>query len=201
MTRRSFLTALAGTLSVTPFITSRARAQDVEFIRALERAQQDRPTALTSSARIAAAAEPGTPLVIHGRVFAADGRTPVPNAIVFAYHTDREGHYDRPGAPPHSWRLRGWARTDADGRFEFQTTRPGAYPSRNIAAHVHFTIFSGTERFYGGELQFDDDPILSEGARARSRDAGAFGDIRPVRREHGVEHVDLALKLEPSQRF
>jgi protocatechuate 3,4-dioxygenase beta subunit len=201
MTRRSFLTAFAGTISVTPFITWRARAQDVEFIRALGRAQQDRPASLTSSARIAAAGEPGTPLVIHGRLFAADGRTVVPNAIVFAYHTDREGHYNRPGSPAHSWRLRGWARTDADGRFEFQTIRPGAYPSRNIPAHVHFNIFNGTERFHAGEVQFDDDPILSASDRARSRDSGAFGGILPVRREGAVEHVDVALKVNPSQRF
>ena len=167
MTRRNFLTALAGTVSITPFITMRAPAQDVEFIRALERAQQDRPASLTSSARIAAAGEPGTPLVIHGRVFAADLRTPVSGAIVFAYHTDRAGHYNRPGTPAHSWRLRGWARTDADGRFEFHTIRPGAYPSRHIPAHVHFTVFHGTERFHAGEAQFEDDPILSESNRVR----------------------------------
>jgi len=201
MTRRSFLTALAGTVSVTPFITPAVRAQDVEFIRALERAQQDRPEALTSTARIAAAGEPGTALVIHGQLFAADGRTPAPGAIVFAYHTDREGHYNRPGTPAHSWRLRGWARTDADGRFEFQTIRPGAYPSRNIPAHIHFNIFHGTERFHAGELQFDDDSILSARDRARSRAAGVFGWIRPVRHEGAVEHVEIALKLDHSQRF
>ena len=200
MTRRTFLTA-AGAACITPFVPRHAGAQDVEFIRALERAQQDRPANIASPARIAPAEEPGIPLVIHGRVFAADERTAVGGAIVFAYHTDREGLYDRPGSAAHSWRLRGWARTDAEGRFEFQTIRPGAYPSRNIAAHVHFTIFNGRERFHAGELQFEDDPILRDGDRARSRDRGAFGHIRPVRREGKVEHVDLSLKLDPAQRF
>jgi protocatechuate 3,4-dioxygenase beta subunit len=201
MTRRSFLTVAAGAICVTPFVTRRVAAQDVEFIRALERAQQDRPAALMSSARIAPTQESGTPLVIHGRLFAADERTPVPGAIVFAYHTDRTGLYDRPGTPAHSWRLRGWARTDPEGRFEFQTIRPGAYPSRNIPAHVHFTVFNGSERFHAGELQFEDDTVLRDSDRARSRERGAFGEIRPVRREGGAEHVEVALKMDPAQRF
>jgi protocatechuate 3,4-dioxygenase, beta subunit len=200
MTRRTFLTA-AGAVCITPFVPRRVAAQDVEFIRALERAQQDRPANVASRARIAPAEEPGTPLVIRGRLFAADQRTPLPGAIVFAYHTDREGHYNRPGSAAHSWRLRGWSRTDSDGRFEFETIRPGAYPSRNIAAHVHFTVFNGSERYHAGELQFEDDAILRDSDRARSRERGAFGEIRPVRREGQVEHVEVALKVDPAQRF
>lgn len=201
MTRRGFLTALAGTVFVTPLITRRASAQDREFIQALERAQKDRPATITSSGRIAAASEPGTPLIIHGRLFAEDGRTPVAGAVVFAYHTDREGHYSPPGSPAHSWRLRGWTRTDGDGRFEFQTIRPGAYPSRNIPAHVHFNVFHGSERFHAGELQFEDDPILTESQRSQSRAQGVFGGVRPVRRDGSVEHVDVSLKVDPRQRF
>ena len=201
MTRRRFLTAVAGTICVTPFVTRRAAAQDVEFIRALERAQQSRPAALASRSRIAPAGEPGTPLVIHGRLFAADGRTPLGDAIVFAYHTDAEGHYDRPGTGAHSWRLRGWAQTDGDGRFQFETIRPGAYPSRNTPAHVHFTVFNGGERFHAGELQFDDDRLVTASHRSQSRDAGPFGEVRSVRREGSVEHVDIALRVDSRQRF
>ena len=201
MTQRSFLAAIVSAACITLLIPERTTAQDTEFIRALERAQQDRPATLTSAARIAGSDEPGTPLVIHGRLFAADGRTPVPDAVVFAYHTDREGHYNRPGAAAHSWRLRGWTRTDGEGRFEFQTIRPGAYPSRNIAAHVHFNVFNGRERFHAGELQFDDDPIVTASDRARSRERGLFGAIRSIRREGNVEHADVALRLDPAQRF
>ena len=199
MTRRDLLIATTRAVCITPFITHRALAQDVEFIRAMERAQQGRPATLLSRARIASADEPGTPLVIHGRVFAADGRTPLPGAVIFAYHTDREGHYNRPGTPPHSWRLRGWARADDAGAFEFATIRPGAYPSRNIPAHVHFTIFHGSERFHAGELQFDDDPVLTPAQRSRSRGQGIFGEVQAVRREGNIEHVEIALKA--SERF
>jgi protocatechuate 3,4-dioxygenase beta subunit len=177
-------------------------AQDTEFIRALERAQQQRPATLASSARIAPPGEPGTPLVIHGRVYAPDGRAPVPGAIVFAYHTDPEGLYDRRGAPAHSWRLRGWARADAEGRFEFQTIRPGSYPGTTNPAHVHFTLFTPTgERYHAGELQFGDDALVPAGARAAAEREGEFGSVRPVRLDGGTQHVDLRLRISPRSKF
>ena len=111
--------------------------------------------------RIAPLDEPGTPLVIHGRVLAQDTRTPVPDAVVFAYHTDRDGLYDNPGSPPHSWRLRGWSRTDREGRFEFETMRPGPYPASRVAAHVHFVVFASDARYGGGELRFEDDTFVT----------------------------------------
>ena len=196
---RHHVTAAFVTLLVT---APPLAAQDTEFIRALERAQQARPASLAMSARIAPASEPGSPLVIHGRAFAADGRTPLAGAIVFAYHTDREGHYDRQGSPAHSWRLRGWAQTDANGAFEFSTIRPGAYPGTRIAQHVHFTLFTATsERYHAGELHFADDPFIGARERTESDGAGEFGSVRPVRREGDVQHVDVRLRLAPRQRF
>jgi protocatechuate 3,4-dioxygenase beta subunit len=187
-------------LLVTLFITPLG-AQDTEFIRALERAQIERPAALESTARIAPAAEPGTPLVIHGRVYAEDGRTPLRDAVVFAYHTDRDGLYDRPGSPPHSWRLRGWTRTDAEGRFEFRTMRPGPYPASRVPAHVHFTVFTGDTRYHAGELRFEDDEFVPGQERAESRREGEFGGVRPVRREGATEHVEFSIRLNPRNRF
>ena len=127
--------------------------QDVEYERAVVRAQQNRPATLTSTARIAPTSEPGTPLVVRGQLLGLNG-APLPNAVVFAYHTDREGLYDRRENGPHSWRLRGWVKTDKDGRFTFETIRPGSYPNSNNPPHVHFTAFlpSG-ERYHAGELQ------------------------------------------------
>jgi protocatechuate 3,4-dioxygenase beta subunit len=178
MTRPALAAVVVVTLAVAPL----GYAQDTEFIRALETAQRGRPAQLSSTARIAAAGEPGTPLVIHGRAVAEDGRTPLANAIVFAYHTDRAGLYDRAGAPPHSWRLKGWAKTDADGRFEFATIRPGAYPNTTIKAHVHFTLFTADgSRYHAGELQFEGD--------------------RGIRREGATEHVEFTARAEPRQRF
>jgi protocatechuate 3,4-dioxygenase beta subunit len=109
-----------------------------------EAAQKDRPSVIASSSRIAPVGEPGTPLVVHGRT-----EPPAPGAIIFAYHTDNTGVYGRNG-----WRLRGWARTNEKGEFEFTTIRPAPYPGRNIPAHIHFTIERPNRQMRSDELEF-----------------------------------------------
>jgi hypothetical protein len=120
-----------------PLTIALAAAQDVDYIRAVEQAQKQRPTTIGKSGRIAPVGEAGTPMLLHGRVVTDDGG-PAADAIVFAYQTDRAGLYDTPGSPAHSWRLRGWARADKDGRFAFETigqvhTRAGAFPRMCIS--------------------------------------------------------------------
>lgn len=195
------LLATVGALLASFFLAQPAEPQDLDFIRALERAQAQRPQALSSVARIAPEGEPGTPLVIHGRVVGSDGQSATAGAVVFAYHTDREGLYDQRSAGPHSWRLRGWVRTDAEGRFEFRTMRPGSYPSRSVPAHVHFTVFHNGSRFHAGELRFADDPLVSAREQSASERAGNFGAVRPVRQAKGVQHVDFAIRLDAGEKF
>ena len=176
-----------------------AAAQDADYIRAVERAQ--RPATISHSSRIAAADEPGTTMILHGRIVNPDGSAAA-GTIVLAYHTDRAGLYDRLEAGPHSWRLKGWARADDTGRFTFETIRPGAYPDRRTPAHVHFTAFAPSgDRFHAGEVKFEDDPLVPQSDRDAAKRAGEFGEVRPVRREGDVQHVDFTLRLEASQRF
>lgn len=171
--------------------------QDPEWVQAWERAQQSRPARLASDARIAAQHEPGTPLIIGGRVFREDGRTPAPGITVFAYHTDARGLYDVPEAGPHSWRLKGWAITDGDGRFRFRTIRPASYPNATVPQHVHLTIDGpNVPRRWTTELEFDDDPKITGRQRQESRASGMFGGVRPVTRRNGVDLVEINLKLE-----
>ena len=169
------------TTFITLLVTSTAvGAQDMQYIRAVERAQQQRPASLASTGRIAPPTEPGAPLVVRGRLLGVDG-APAANAIVFAYHTDRGGLYDKPENGPHSWRLRGWVRADADGRFTFETIRPGSYPNSNNPPHVHFTAFlpDGT-RYHAGELQLS---MSAPDLKGRA------------------EEVTINLRLEARQKF
>jgi protocatechuate 3,4-dioxygenase, beta subunit len=193
MHRRVFLAAVSAPAFVTvlrPFVTF---SQDREFVRALEAAQRERPTALSSSGRIAPATEPGDPLVVHGRAVAEDGKAPIAAAVVFAYQTDREGHYNRPGAGAHSWRLKGWVQTAADGRFEFATIRPGAYPQNAIPQHIHLQIFlTDGRRYWADELRFADDPLLPAAERE---------EACKVRTDSGVQHVDFTFRLNPRNKF
>ena len=166
---------------VTLLVTSAvAFAQDTEYIRAVERAQQQRPGALSTTGRIAPATEPGSPLVVRGQLLGLNG-APSANTVVFAYQTDRGGLYDVRENGPHSWRLRGWVKTDADGRFTFETIRPGSYPGTNNPPHVHFTAFlPDGSRYHAGELQLSMEPPDLKGK---------------------VEQATISLRLEARQKF
>ncbi|HEX7831764.1 MAG TPA: hypothetical protein VF787_19065 [Thermoanaerobaculia bacterium] len=131
-------------------------AVDYEYVAAWEAAQKRQPAHPPHTARIAPVNEPGTPLTIRGRVADAAGHA-IRDAVVFAYHTDATGVYDRPGTPAHSWRLYGWATTDARGTFVFETIRPAPYPNRNVPAHVHFTVVrSNGQRYFANDLEFEE---------------------------------------------
>jgi protocatechuate 3,4-dioxygenase beta subunit len=154
---------------------------------------------LSSKARIAPADEPGDPLVISGQVFDAAGLHPVPNVVVDAYHTDIKGLYTPSGAarPP---RLRGWARTDAEGRYEFRTIRPAPYPGDGPPAHVHFHVSGpGLPRQEAEELVFVGDPKISSEMAERSRRAGRFGGVRPLKRgADGAWLCTFDIRLRPT---
>lgn len=156
-------------------------------------------SSLSWQARIAPAGEPGEPLVISGQVFDPSGLHAVPNIVVYAYHTDIKGLYTPSGAarPP---RLRGWARTDAEGRYEFRTIRPAPYPGNGPPAHVHFYLSGpGYPRQEAEELQFEGDPKVTPDMAERSRRAGRFGGVRPLTRgTDGVWHCTFDMRLRPS---
>lgn len=163
-------------------------AQDAEWLATWEEAQRHRPKNVASTARLAPAGEPGTPLVVRGRILQSDNK-PAANVVVFAYQTDARGVYNHDNR--RGWRLRGWARTDAQGRFEFHTIRPASYPNSRIAAHIHLTVEGpGLPRRWTPELHFRDDPFA-----ARSADA------LPVTTRNGVQSVDYVYRIVNEGRF
>lgn len=115
---------------------------------ALERAA----VSLASSTRIAAASEPGLPLVVAGIVFGTDGVTPQADVVVYAYQTNAQGLYAN-GTPEteasrRHGRLRGWIKTGKDGRYRFETIKPAPYPGDILPAHLHFTVLEPGRRPY-----------------------------------------------------
>ena len=131
------------------------------------------------------AGEPGTPLLVSGRIFAADGKTPVEGVTLHVYHTDARGLYsekDGQGGPPEP-RLKGSMKTGRDGRYEFRTIRPASYPGTRNPQHIHAKVYGAgyTERWIP-EYWFDDDPLVTDAMRARYAGLGTFSPIVTVKR-------------------
>ena len=162
--------------AVRVWALSSSRQIDPGFVQLWKAAQSDRPKDIHAHGRIAPSDEPGVPLRIQGQLFRENGADPIPNAIIFAYQTDRHGLYNAPGKA--GWRLRGWARTDARGQFTFDTIRPGPYPNRSEPAHIHLTAEGPTmQRQVLTSLHFADDPLLTAADRTAARQAGRFTDL------------------------
>lgn len=125
---------------------------------------------LASVLDLAGRDEPGTRLVITGLVRDGSGR-PVAGAEIHVYQTDAAGRYtkEKPMDEPHA-RLAGWVHTDAQGRFELRTLRPGGYPwtvhlgdrDRKIPAHIHLDISARGYRPRRFQAVFADDPRLAD---------------------------------------
>ena len=153
------------------------------------RAPADAPAAVT----MVDAGEPGAPLLVSGQVVGADG--PVSEVSVFAYQTDAEGIYSDVGN--RRPRIRGYARTDDEGRFELRTIRPASYPGTRVQQHIHFHLAPPGDEGHEtvGEIVFDDDPRLSE----RQRSDPAFVVCAPRPGSDGVEVCAVTLRLRASR--
>lgn len=148
------------------------------------------------AARLSPPTEPGERFDIRGRVLAPDGKTPASGVIVYAYNTDIRGLYAATaGQAP---RIRGWMRTDANGRFHATTIRPGAYPSGSTPAHVHFQLWGGGHPAqWSSTMLFDGDPMVASREIEKSRSEGRFGFVRPVIRDRDGWRASIELRLKP----
>ncbi|MBC2839305.1 intradiol ring-cleavage dioxygenase [Robiginitalea sp. SC105] len=136
-----------------------------------------------------------------GTVFESDGKTPAENIILYFYHTNREGIYEKRGdetgwGRTHGY-IRGWLRTGPDGSYTLYTFRPGAYPSRREPEHIHLTVKEqGTIPYYLESYHFEDDPLLTPAVRDNMRNRGGSGIVLP-QSENGIltVHRDLILGM------
>lgn len=158
------------------------------------------PDTLDAQARIAPEDEPGEPMHIEGTVLDAQGR-PREGVIVYAYQTDASGVYPPPTdvkdrAARRHGRLRAWARSDAQGRYVFDTVRPGSYPDSRVPQHIHMHVIEpGCATYYIDDIEFSDDPLKApESAQQQARARGGSGLVSPELRE-GVWQVRREIHL------
>lgn len=120
------------------------------------------------------ASEPGTPLLVAGRVFNTDGKA-LPDAVIEVFHADNSGNYDMEG-----FRLRGQIAPQASGDYKFETIVPAGYGGR--PRHIHYVVSAPGHRQLVTQLYFADDPFFGgDPGKNYSRDSLVDRElIRPV---------------------
>lgn len=129
----------------------------------------------------------GERIIVGGQVLDEDGRA-VPHTLIEIWQCNAAGRYrnaldDHPAPLDPNFSGAGRMLTDATGRYQFTTIKPGAYPWRNHPnawrpAHIHFSVFGTsfqtrlvTQMYFPSDPLFPYDPILQsipdDQARAR----------------------------------
>jgi protocatechuate 3,4-dioxygenase beta subunit len=110
--------------------------------------------------------EPGAPLLVSGRVWAADTRRPLAGVLIELWHVDVRGKYS---AGNGDFKNRVRLITSETGYYEFETIHPVAYePSPGFwrSAHIHFIAQKAgykrivSEMFFKGDSKHDVDPLF-----------------------------------------
>jgi protocatechuate 3,4-dioxygenase beta subunit len=128
----------------------------------------------------------GQKLLITGTIFKTDGITPAPDVILYYYHTDVNGYYsDKAQLDKRVLRhgyIRGWVKSDDNGKYAIYTVRPGSYPNTDFEAHIHPTIKEPgiNNEYYIDEYVFDDDPLLTLEKRKLLPNRGGSGILKVV---------------------
>lgn len=148
--------------------------------------------------------EPGTRMLLTGRVVTFDGARPAAGVIIYAHQTNATGLYAQ-GTTPQSQhrhgRLRGWVKTSVDGRYEFPTIKPAPYPNKTMPAHIHLFIGEpGRRPYYIDDVVFDGEFGVTTAYRAAQELRGGSGIVRLRRRTDGslLAVRDIRLERHPA---
>jgi protocatechuate 3,4-dioxygenase beta subunit len=152
----------------------------------------------------------GQRILLTGIVYQIDGRTPAPDVLLYYYQTNPDGKYlhmadeIRSMSPnalgqTHGY-IRGWVKTDQEGKYYIYTVRPGIYPTNDEPAHVHITVKepNAITEYYIDDFVFDDDPILTSARRIKMENRSGSGVLRLAQKGDlpvGERNIILGLNI------
>jgi protocatechuate 3,4-dioxygenase beta subunit len=154
----------------------------------------------------------GERIVVSGRVLDGDGR-PLRNTLVEIWQANAAGRYlhkgDQHPAPlDPNFSGAGRCVTDDEGRYEFITIKPGAYPWGNHhnawrPQHIHFSLLGEafaqrlvTQMYFPGDPLFEFDPIYNSvrDPKGRERMVSRFDIERTVPQWALAYDFDIVLR-------
>ena len=185
-------------LITSVFLAATAWPQDLELIpKAYLAPKYVAPPDAPSNAVIAGPAERGDRLIVTGR--ALDRGRPIAGVSIYAFHADADGLYSSDGHnSDENARLFATLRTDAEGRYRYETIRPRGYGG--LAAHVHHVVTATGYKPRLCDLWFGDEPYFATRLNAGlPLSAGKPMFVRmPTRDADGVWHVSHDLEMLPN---
>jgi protocatechuate 3,4-dioxygenase beta subunit len=152
----------------------------------------------------------GQKILLTGIVYQIDGTTPAPDVLLYYYQTNTDGKYlhkpeEGRSMPPnelgqtHGY-IRGWVKTDKEGKYYIYTVRPGTYPTNDEPAHIHITVKEPNDinEYYIDDFVFDDDKLLTSAKRKQMENRCGSGVLRLVQKgdlQIGERNIILGLNI------
>ncbi len=144
--------------------------------------------------------EPGDPLIVSGTIYSPDGKQALPGITLYVYQTDATGRYSTSGSGGNNrdTRIHGVMKTNAQGRYEFRTIKPGSYPNTRNEAHIHAYVSGPGYPEYGiDEYLFADDPFLRDVDKEKARSPGSFSPVLSLTRgSDGIFRAVRDIRIE-----
>jgi catechol 1,2-dioxygenase len=173
-------------------------------------------------ARLDNGSEPGTTLVMRGRVLGEDGK-PVPGALVEVWHANHLGNYSHFDKSQPAFNLRGSICADAQGSYSFRSVVPVGYSvppggktqqlldllgrHGHRPAHIHFFVSAPGFRKLTTQINIEGDPYLWDDFAFATRDGlvpqlkqqeGAAGKPYDITGQFALIDFDFVLVRERS---
>ena len=179
---------------------------DLYTCEGCEATEEKDPAEIDAVAAIAGPDEPGEQLILRGKVYLADGATPAHGVVIYLHQTNAEGYYAGGEGAPTRWqrrhgRLRGWAKTDADGSYEFQTIKPAPYPTMTMPAHIHLYVKEANlPPYYIDDVVFEGEFGVTDDYRDRMELRGGNGIVSLQTAADGAQLAvrDIVLERHPT---
>ena len=173
---------LAGTLGLSSLVCllNNGRDRDETTANLLGPFWRDQSPVTENGGSIVRSPTIGTPLFVTALVRDNNGN-PVGGAEVDVWNTSAEGLYENQDPAQADMNLRGRFRTDENGRINFRTVKPAAYPvpvngpvgdllkvqgrANMRPAHMHFLIHKPGYKTHISQVYVNDDPYLETDAQ------------------------------------